>query len=245
VGLALILLVAAAAAATAAGGSLARLSRIRLKGARLVVFAVLAQLAGVGLERLTGVGAFYPVGLAVSALAALAFCVRNRRLAGVPLITLGLLSNAFVVIANGTMPVSPSAAARAGVPTATIAAGEDPRHSLATPGTSLRRLGDDIAAPIPVRGEVVSPGDVLVVAGLIELVVVGMLPRGRRRPTRRMPAAVTLPPPTEEAAWPRRSASVALEPRTRPTTASARTLELPRRRVTTTAGSSATPPTHS
>jgi Family of unknown function (DUF5317) len=245
VGLALLLLVAAAAAATAFGGRLGRLSRVRLKGTRLVVIAVLAQLGGAGLTRLTGLGGFYPLGLAISALAALAFCVRNRRLSGVPLITLGLVSNALVVIANGTMPVSPTAAARAGVPTAAIAAGEDPRHSLATPGTALRRLGDGIPVPIPLRGEAVSPGDVVVVAGLIQFVVVGMRPRRRRRPARRVPAAVTLPPPTEEAPWPRRSASVALEPRARPTTASAPTLELPRRRLTTTAGSSATPPTRS
>ena len=54
----------------------------------------------------------------------------------------------------------------------------DARHEIAGIGTRLRWLGDIVPVPLPVRPEVVSPGDVLVAAGLAELVVLGMLGRG-------------------------------------------------------------------
>lgn len=192
-GLTLILLVGAAAISVAAGGSFAALSDLPIKGGRLVVIAVLAQLFGAGLARATDLSGFYPAGLVVSALAALAFCARNIRIPGVPLVTLGLLLNALVVSVNGAMPVSTSAAARANVPIRQIAAGDDARHSIAGSGTTWRVLGDVIPAPIPLRPEVVSPGDVLIAAGLAEFVLLGMRPRRRRRPARRQPAAVALP----------------------------------------------------
>lgn len=192
-GLALILLVGASGVAVVTGGSVAALSDLPLRGSRLVVFAVIGQLLGIGLASLTNLPGFYPVGLAVSALAALAFCVRNLRLAGVPLVTLGLIANALVVSFNGTMPVSVVAAARANVPIHEIAAGDDARHSIAGSGTTWRELGDVIPVPLPWRPEVVSPGDVLVAAGLGELVLLGMRPRRRRgRPARRTPTAVAL-----------------------------------------------------
>jgi hypothetical protein len=180
VGLALVLLVGAAGVALATGGSWARLARLPIKGRRLVAISVLAQLVGGGLAWITGLHWFYPAGLAVSALAALAFCLRNLRLAGVPLVTLGLVSNALVVLVNGAMPVSIEAAARANVPITTIAAGEDARHAIAGPGTTWRTLGDVIPVPLPVRPEVVSPGDVLIAAGLAEFVFLGMRSRRRR-----------------------------------------------------------------
>ena len=120
------------------------------------------------------------LGLATSALCAAAFCARNLRVAGVPLVTLGLMSNAFVVAANGAMPVSVAAADRADVPVVDIAVGQDSRHEIADSTTTLRFLGDVIPVPLPARSEVVSPGDVLVAAGLAELIVMGML-RTRRR----------------------------------------------------------------
>jgi Family of unknown function (DUF5317) len=194
VGLALLLLVGAAGVAAALGGSLAALSDLLFRGSRLVVFAVLGQVLGASLAWATNEPGFYPVGLAISALAALAFCVRNLRLAGLPLVTLGLVLNALVVSVNGSMPVSVVAAARANVPTLEIAAGSDARHSIAGSGTKLRSLGDDIPVPLPLRPEVASPGDVLIAAGLGQLVVLGMQPRRRRRKAgRRNPTAVALP----------------------------------------------------
>jgi hypothetical protein len=180
VALALILVVCAAALAVAFGGTLSRLSELTLRARWLVVVAVLAQLAGGVLAIETNDHGFYPTGLAVSALAALAFCARNARIAGVPLVTLGLLGNALVVTLNGAMPVSEFAAARAGVPIASIAAGGDARHSIADPGTTARWLGDVVPVPLPWHPEVVSPGDALIAAGLGELVLLGMGPRRRR-----------------------------------------------------------------
>jgi Family of unknown function (DUF5317) len=160
---------------------LSTLAELPLRARRLVVVAVLAQLAGGVLAIATNDHGFYPAGLAVSALAALGFCARNARIAGVPLVTVGLIANALVVSLNGAMPVSVFAAARAGVPTASIAAGNDPRHSIAGAGSTWRWLGDVVPVPLPWRPEVVSPGDGLIAAGLGELVLLGMQPRRRRR----------------------------------------------------------------
>ena len=155
-----------------AGGSVSRLGDLPLRSRRLVVAALLTQLAGALLG-----GPLYPVGLLVSAGLVMAFLTRNRRLAGAPLVALGLLLNALVVGGNGAMPVSVTAAARAGVPLTGLVDG--PRHELADPRTRLSWLGDVVPVPLPVRAEVVSPGDVLVAAGLAQLVVAGMLRRRR------------------------------------------------------------------
>src|SRR5439155_20104550 len=96
-------------------------------------------------------------------------------LAGITLISVGLLANAVVVAANGAMPVSIDAAYRARVGISAIASGSDARHQIAGTGTQLRWLGDVVPVPLPWRPEVVSAGDVLVAAGLAELVVLAMM----------------------------------------------------------------------
>jgi hypothetical protein len=183
--------VGAAVVALLADGRLSQLSQLSIRGSRLIVIAVVAQLLGDGLAVLTWHG-WYALGLIVSALAAAGFCLRNLRVAGVPLLTLGLLANALVVTLNGAMPVSTSAAARAGVSLTTIVAGDDARHSIANRNTTLRALGDVVAVAVPVRPEVDSPGDVLIAAGLGELVLLGMRPRRRLWLPRRSPTAVPL-----------------------------------------------------
>jgi len=239
VGLAVVILVGAAAVGLARGGTLAALADLPLRGSRLVIFAVAGEVFGAGMAWATNERGWYPVGLIIAALAGFAFCARNIRLAGVPLITLGLVANALVVAVNGAMPVSTAAAARAGVSTAEITAGADARHAIAGRGTTLRALGDVVPVPLPWRPEVASPGDILVTAGLGQLVLTGMRPRRRkRRPADRNPVAVSRPPAgagaaavtwtraDEETPWPRRSASAGPEQRARPTTASARTADL-------------------
>jgi hypothetical protein len=176
-GLTLVMLVGAVALATVAGGRLGNLADRPILAGRLVVVAVAAQVIGALFTRITGQGGWYTAGLVLSAVAALAVCVRNRRLAGLGLVATGLVANATVVALNGAMPVSATAAARAGVPISAIAAGDDPRHEMAGPSTRLRRLGDVVPVPLPLRPEVVSPGDVLIVAGLAEFVFIGMRPR--------------------------------------------------------------------
>jgi len=197
VGLAIVVLVTAVAVGYAVGGSWSGLTTVRLRRRRFVVAAVVAQTGGaaVGVLGVTDARRGYVVGLALSALCAAAFCARNLRVPGVPLVTLGLLGNALVVVANGAMPVSIVAALRAGVPITGIAAGVDARHEIATTDTRLRPLGDVVPVRLPVHAEVVSPGDVLVAAGLGELVVMGML---RRRPTTAETARDEMDPVREE-----------------------------------------------
>jgi hypothetical protein len=181
VSLVVVVLLVALAVGRVAGGSLERLGTLPLRSRRLVLLAVVVQLAGVVVG-----GPAHPVALAVSAGLVIAFLVRNRGVRGTGLVALGLLANALVVGANGAMPVSADAAGRAGVSTQDLVAGTDPRHELAGPSTPLPWLGDVIPVPLPVRPEVVSPGDVLVAAGVAQLVVAGML-----RPRRAVPP---LPP---------------------------------------------------
>jgi hypothetical protein len=183
VGLVVVVLVGALAVGRLAGGSVRGLSWLRLDGAWLVVAALAAQLGGTAVGVLAAGAAepAYAIGLAVSAALALWFCARNLSVAGVPLVTLGLVLNAAVVLANGAMPVSLYAVARAGVPTGPIAGGSDQRHELAVPGTRLGVLGDRVPVPLPLRPEVASVGDVLVAAGIGQLVVAGMRRRTPRR----------------------------------------------------------------
>lgn len=156
------------------GGTLDRLGDLGLREGRIVVAAVLLQLAG----GIVG-GPFYPMGLALSALLVAGFLAHNRGVRGTGLVALGLLSNALVVGVNGAMPVSSDASGRAGISSQDILSGADPRHELATSSTDLRALGDTIPVLLPVRPEVVSAGDVLIAAGLAQLVVVGMTRRRR------------------------------------------------------------------
>ena len=165
----LVVLLAAVALGWAAGGRLDRLGAMALRGRWLVPVALVAQLSGAVLG-----GAAYAVGLAVSAVAVAVFLARNRGVRGTGLIALGLFGNALVVGLNGAMPVSDAALGRAGVGTQDIVSGADPRHEIAGPSTRLRLVGDVIPVALPLRPEVVSPGDLLVAAGLAQLVVVGM-----------------------------------------------------------------------
>jgi hypothetical protein len=191
---ALAVVIGAALLAAAMGGRLSGFTTLDMRGVRYLTVAVVSQaLAGV-LAASAGTSTLYLAGLALSAAAALVFCVINRQLPGVALVTAGLVSNALVVGLNGAMPVSIFAASRAGVSIESIAAGNDPRHTVAGYGSTWRALGDVIPVPLPVVPEVISPGDVLVAAGLGELMVVGM----RRRPAprevaSRQESAVALP----------------------------------------------------
>jgi hypothetical protein len=181
-GLAVLALAGAGLLGFVLGGSVSSLSTLPLRSRWLVGLAVAAQVGGSVTAWAADSSTAYATGLAASALAALGFCLRNLRVRGVPLVTLGLLLNAVVVGLNGAMPVSIAAAARAGAPITSIAAGTDPRHVVAGGGTTLRTLGDVVAVPLPLRPEVASPGDVLVAAGLGELLCLGMRRRRVRRP---------------------------------------------------------------
>ncbi len=170
--LALLVLLGALCIGWAARGSLTALGDLSLRDAWLVVVALVVQLLG----GLVG-GVAYPLGLAVSALMVLRFLTRNRGVRGTGLVGVGLLLNALVVGANGAMPVSVHASGQAGVTTQAILAGDDPRHELSGPDTLFPWLADVVPVALPWRPEVVSAGDVLITAGLGQLVVVGMTRR--------------------------------------------------------------------
>ncbi len=177
-GLAAVVLVGALAVGRLSGGTLAGLATLRPRRPVLVLTAAAAQLLGAVLVMRGATTGGYLAGLVASGGLVALFLAANRHLPGAGLFSLGLLANAAVVAANGAMPVSLAAAARAGVDTRAIAAAADPRHTVAGRGTWARGLGDVVPVPLPLRPAVASPGDVLVAAGLAELVVVGM--RSRR-----------------------------------------------------------------
>lgn len=175
------------------GGSLEALGARPLRRRRLVVAALLTQAAGAVVG-----GPVHATALAVSAALLLCFLAVNRGVRGTGLVALGLLANALVVGLNGAMPVSERAAARAGVPEVVRLAELDPRHEVADDATRLPWLGDVVPVPLPLRPEVVSVGDVLVAAGLAQLVVVGMRPEGRQR---RLPPPAARTRALSEASW--------------------------------------------
>jgi hypothetical protein len=187
-GLVLLVALGAVVAALLTGGSLQSFGETHVRRPWLILAATLVQALGAELADHASRD-WYTAGLAGSAALALAFCLLNLRLAGLPLVTLGLALNAIVVGLNSSMPVSIFSAARADVSIATISVGEDPRHSIAGIGTTWRALGDTIPVPLPVAPEVVSPGDVLVAAGIGELLFVTM----RRK---RKPSPATTPQPS-------------------------------------------------
>jgi len=160
----------------ATGGSLARLGEFTLRAPGLAVAALAVQLTGTVVG-----GPVHSIGLVVSSGLAVAFLVRNRGLTGAGLVATGLLLNVVVVVANGAMPVSLHVAERAGAPVEGLLAGTDPLHELAGAQTRLALLGDVVPVRLPIRPEVVSAGDVLVAAGLGQLVALAMRGPGRPR----------------------------------------------------------------
>jgi hypothetical protein len=171
---ALVVLLVALCVGWLLGGRLDGLGHLPLRHGWLVLVAVAAQAVG----SFAG-GSLYALGLVLSASLVGVFLAGNRRIPGTVLVALGLLTNALGVALNGAMPVSSDASGKAGISTQDLVAGTDPRHELADSGTRLRVLGDVVPVLLPVHPEVVSPGDILVAAGLAQLVVVGM----RRRVT--------------------------------------------------------------
>ncbi len=102
--------------------------------------------------------------MVLAALLLCQFARRNLHVPGVPLVAVGLLLNAIVVVANGSMPVERTAATRAGGGPALSTA--DHRHVLAGIDTRLRALDDRVAVPLPGHREVDSLGDLAIAAGL-------------------------------------------------------------------------------
>ena len=174
--LVLVVAVLAVAVAVAAGGD--RIAHLRVRAVRLLVVAAVLQLVTASLEPSVAIRVLT---MTLSGLLVALFLWGNWQVAGVPLITAGLLLNVIVVALNFAMPVSVPAAARAGLRPAELHLGTDPFHERAGPDTLLADLGDTIPVALPMQPQVVSPGDVLVAAGVALLLVTG---GARRRPLR-------------------------------------------------------------
>jgi uncharacterized protein DUF5317 len=170
--------------AVATGGS--RLTRVRIKAVRLLVAAAVIQLGTSAV--VPGSGLARGAGLVLTTLLVGLFLAGNARLPGVPLVALGLLLNVVVVGANAAMPVSVSAASRAGISRTDLHLASDAMREPTGPGTRLRALGDVVPVAMPRWPQVVSPGDVLVAAGIGLLLVMagprtGQTPRRAARST--------------------------------------------------------------
>jgi hypothetical protein len=123
----------------------------------------------------------------------LAFAAANAQVTGILVIGCGLLLNLVAVVLNNGMPVRGGALVAAGVleedELATTSFG-GPRH-LETPSDRLAVLGDVL--PIPLAREVLSFGDLIVVAGAAD--AVRELARRRQRawaPSRRQDLRATM-----------------------------------------------------
>lgn len=119
------------------------------------------------------------VALGITALALLTtFALANLHLAGMGVMTIGLMANLLVVCANYGMPVSPHALVAAGVVSADevpAVALDGPRH-LERPGDVLHGLGDII----PAHGRVLSFGDLIITIAMVD-VIANVVRRQRRR----------------------------------------------------------------
>lgn len=163
-GVVLVLLVASLAVTAGLLTGPGALPSLRLRAVRLLVAAAVVQLAaGTVAPGSTAVRVF---ALVCTVVLVGLFVYGNSAVPGVPLIALGLLLNVLVITANAAMPVSLSAAARAGLSRADLGLGADALRERETTATRLRLLGDVVPVALPVRPQVVSPGDVLVAAGV-------------------------------------------------------------------------------
>ena len=145
-----------------AGGRLSRLAGIRLRGAPLILVALLLQVVMSEVADHAARPLLVAVHLLSYVLIAVALWL-NRRLAGLPLLTLGAVSNVLAIsLNNGVMPATARALAAAGM----SIDGSDFENSDVVAHPVLPWLGDVMATPswLPFRN-VLSVGDVLILLG--------------------------------------------------------------------------------
>ncbi len=154
----------------AAGGSLANLSRFRVRWAALAVAGLLIQLVLFTRFGYSIAGGAGPALYLVTTLAVFATVVRNIRLTGMPVVALGALSNLAAIAANGgSMPASAEALATAGLEA------EAHTNSVVLANPALEPLTDILAIPawLPLAN-VFSIGDVLIGVGLAIVLAAAM-----------------------------------------------------------------------
>lgn len=174
--LVLLALAAGVVVGYARGGTVGRLATLRPSRNRLLLTAI-------GLHALGVLGGWLWEPL-LPALTGLSWAVLgyyawvNRTIQGAALIAAGLVANAAVMLANGAIPVSADAAARAGIDAVEVVSSGD--HEIASADTRLAWLGKVVPVAFPPRPEVVTPGDVAVAAGLALVVITGLTGRRER-----------------------------------------------------------------
>lgn len=161
---------------------LARGGRLRhLADASFRWWAVLV--AGLAVQAASAfVGGPGGVAMLVTSLALLlVFAAANVRLAGMGLVLVGMAMNAATIAVNQGMPVRPSAIVAAGITDWDGIADLDfgTKRHLEGPDDDLMVLADII--PVPVLGQVLSFGDLVLSVGVADLIVHLMVVRRRRR----------------------------------------------------------------
>ena len=163
------------------GGSIRRFEDLHLRWWGLVIAGLGMQLLPLPNGRAGSDLAVRVAVLAVSYGLLVVFGALNVRLPGMPLVLIGLVLNAAVILPNGGMPVSEEAIRRSGQQEMLqlLVEGGAAKHHLMTGDDVLTPLADVIAIPKPI-GQIVSVGDLSVYAGIAWVVVATM--RGRTRP---------------------------------------------------------------
>jgi len=123
--------------------------------------------------------------VAVSYLALAAFAVANVRLVGMPVVLVGLALNIVVILPNGGMPVGAEAIGRVGLvgPDEVAAVDFGSKRHLERDDDVLTVLGDIV--PVAPLREVISFGDLVLAAGVMDVVFRLLRPTRRRRPPAR------------------------------------------------------------
>jgi len=165
------------------GGRFRNLGRLDIRGAWLGVI-LFALLAGATALAYAGVRPALTKWLFVGGNGLLAaLLLRNWRVPGLALAGLGLVLNFAVTVANGgLMPVDPATLAHLPPQYAALFtqhAGEELRHALMAPGTSLVPLADRYVFPFSLlppypQPYVFSVGDFVMSIGIVWAVLVGM-----------------------------------------------------------------------
>jgi hypothetical protein len=162
------------------GGRLSRLADIKIRALPLLLLALLVQILVT--VTFTSAPTELLAGLHVASYAAAGWVLwANRRVPGLWLIGLGAGLNIVTIVANGgTLPANAGAERAAGIDVTTNFA-----NSGVVPHPHLAFLGDTMSSPsfLPFRN-VLSIGDLVVLAGLLVLVHVSCGSRLRLRPTR-------------------------------------------------------------
>ncbi len=159
------------------GGRMSALQRVRIHAP---IFVIVAIGSGIALD-------YYSVPFAsliavVGIAAGVGLSLRNIHLAGMGVVSIGIIANLLPVVFNGAVPVRADALVEAKV----VQPSELPRVSLsgsrelADDSTVLAVLGDTI--PVTRTRQVVSYGDLILLVGLADVIANAMRRRRRRRP---------------------------------------------------------------